>query len=391
MKTITSSLFLIFFFAGLCGGQEKILNSDGTHTLIESPWKFADIKSKASLRGLHVYSPQYIWASGTGGTIINTIDGGKTWNERVVKGAEELDFRDIHAIDDGTIVAITSGTPARIYRSTTSGASWQLCYESKDERVFLDSVSFLDSRRGIVMGDPIGDGLYLLATKNGGMSWNAFKQVPRVLPGEAGFAASGTNMTSVGSKRIYIGLGSHEKDKSSRTSRVIFSTDTARTWKKAEVPIARSQSAGIFSLCFADSKYGVAVGGDYEKPDETTSNFAVTRDGGRSWSTPTPREPPSGFRSCVAIWKKGQEVNMIAVGPNGTDRSPDMGNKWHRISNEGFHAIDFDNKGRIGWACGSDGRIAQWQGLVPAKLKASGSMAGNKSKSVLEGGSRVGR
>ena len=355
----------------LCPAQEKILNSDGTHTLIQSPWKFADVKSKASLRGLHVYSPQHIWASGTGGTIINTNDGGKTWNERVVEGAEELDFRDIHAIDDGTVVAITSGTPARIYRSTTSGTSWQMCYESKDERVFLDSVAFLDSRRGIVMGDPIGDGLYLLATKDGGKSWTSFKQVPRVLAGEAGFAASGTNMVSVGKKRIYIGLGSHTEGQTSPSSRVLFTNDTARTWKKANVPIARAPSAGIFSLCFADQKYGVAVGGDYQKPDDTASNYAVTRDGGRTWSTPTVREPPSGFRSCVSIWKRGQEVNMIAVGPNGSDRSPDMGSKWHRVSNEGFHAIDFAESGRIGWACGSDGRIAQWQGIIPAKLSST--------------------
>ena len=350
--------------------EEKLRIDENTVRVIESPWKFASVDTDASFRGLHVYSKRDVWASGSKGTIVNTNDGGETWRVMTVPGAEELDFRDIHAIDEGTVVAMTSGTPARIYRSTTAGSSWKLCYENKDEKVFLDALSFLDDRRGVVMGDPIGDGLFLLATRDGGNTWKPFKKVPRVKPGEAGFAASGTNMTTVGSKRVYIGLGSHLDGQVSQTSRVIFSVDSARSWKQTSLPIARGKSAGIFSICFADEKYGVAVGGDYEKPDDDSSNYATTRDGGRTWTTPSAKEPPSGFRSCVSLWRRyNREINMIAVGTNGTDRSTDLGNKWRRVSNEGFNAVDFGPDGRVGWAVGADGRIAKWQGVSNVAIK----------------------
>ena len=368
------AVFLGFFIALGCASlalsQEKLQIDSDTVAVVESPWELMNVDTKSNLRGLHVYSSDDIWASGTNGTIVNTFDGGKNWRVHKVPGAEELDFRDVHAIDDGTVVAITSGTPARVYRSTTGGSNWSLVFENTDERVFLNSVCFLDDRRGIVMGDPIKDGLYLLATRDAGKTWRPFKQVPRVLPGEAGFAASGTNMVSIDAKKVFIGLGSHLEEQASQTCRILFTFDSAKTWKKTNVPIARSPSAGIFSICFANEEDGVAVGGDYKRPDDSSSNFAITHDGGLSWSTPTLREPPTGFRSCVSVWLKyGREINMIAVGPNGTDRSTDLGQKWHRISNEGFHSVDFSPDGSSGWAVGADGRIGKWQGIVNAPVK----------------------
>jgi len=369
-----STAFLSCFITLICAqfalSQEKLRIDNDTVAVVESPWELMTVDTDSNLRGLHVYSSDDVWASGSNGTIVNTFDGGEKWHVHRVPGAEELDFRDIHAIDDGTVIAITSGTPARVYRSTSGGSNWSLAYESTDERVSFGSVCFLDDRRGIVMGDPVGDGLYLLATRDAGKTWRPFKQVPRVFPGEAGFAASGTNMISTEGKKVFIGLGSHLEGQASQTSRILFSLDSARSWKKTAVPIARSPSAGIFSICFANKKDGVAVGGDSNRADDSSSNYAVTHNGGLTWSTPALREPPSGFRSCVSVWLKyGREVNMIAVGPNGTDRSTDLGQKWHRISNEGFHAVDFAPDGRFGWAVGADGRIAKWQGIVNARVK----------------------
>jgi len=310
---IVLSYFITVSCASSLMSQEELRIDNQTVAVVESPWKLADVDTKSDFRGLHVYSADDVWVSGSNGTIANTFDGGENWHVHQVPGAEELDFRDIHAIDDGTIIAITSGTPARVYRSTSGGSNWSLCYENTDERVFLDSVAFLD--------------------------------------------ASGTNMISIDGKKVFIGLGSHLEGQASQTSRILFTVDSARTWKKTAVPIARSPSAGIFSICFANKKNGVAVGGDYKRPDDSSSNFSVTNDGGQTWSTPALREPPTGFRSCVSVWLKyGREINMIAVGPNGTDRSTDLGQKWHRISNEGFHSV-------------TKGRIAKWQGIVNARIE----------------------
>jgi hypothetical protein len=135
--------------------------------------------------------------------------------------------------------------------------------------------------------------------------------------------------------------------------------------------MVRSPSAGIFSICFANGNDGVVVGGDYKQPDDDSDNYAVTRDGGLTWTTPKPRQPPSGFRSCVATWRDGREVNFVAVGTNGTDLSTDLGTQWRRVSNEGFHAVEFTPDGKQGWACGSDGRVAKWLGVRQAKPSAA--------------------
>jgi len=364
------SLALCFVVTAIVAQEraiEKIRIDNETVAMTPSPWELINIDTKASLRGLHVYSENEIFASGTGGTMVSSIDGGTTWRVKVVEGAEELDFRDIHAIDEGTIVAITSGTPARIYRSTNGGLSWKMVYQHKDERVFLDSLSFWDDKRGVVMGDPITQRLFLLRTNDAGKSWKLSQRFPTTLPGEAGFAASGTNMIAKGQQKLMVALGSHEANQSNQTSRIVYTEDDFSSWKHSVVPIQRNPSSGIFSICFANEKDGVAIGGDYKNPDSNTSNYATTHDGGKSWSTPSPRHPPSGFRSCVAIWKNGSEIHFISVGTNGSDASSDLGNKWHRISNEGFHAIDFTENGRHGWAVGGDGRLARWLGIAKVR------------------------
>lgn len=344
--------------------QEKIKVDDETVNVVPSPWQLIPLETTASFRGLHVLNENEIYASGTGGTIISSVDGGKNWRVTVVPGAEELDFRDIQAVEEGVVIAMTSGTPARIYRSTNGGLGWKLVYEHKDPRVFLDALSFWDSNRGVIMGDPITERLFLLRTFDAGKTWSLSKKYPNTQSGEAGFAASGTNMITIGKQKLMVGLGSANEGEFQQTSRVVYSEDNFASWQFGTVPISRSQSSGIFSLCFANGKDGVAVGGDYKKENDSTSNYAVTRDGGKTWSAPSPRQPPSGYRSCVARWTKNREVYFVAAGPNGCDASTDLGNKWYRISNEGFNTIAFSKDSQQGWAVGANGRLAKWLGIA---------------------------
>lgn len=342
--------------------SERIRIDDKTARIVKSPWQMMEADTTASLRGLSLFSARNIWGGGTGGTVVNSFNGGETWRVLTIPGAEELDIRDAHAFDEATVVAMTAGTPARIYRTTNAGLSWKMVYENDDERVFFDAISFLDDRNGIVMSDPVDAELFLLKTIDGGLTWQRMTKTPRTFPGEGGFAASGTNMTTIGFRKVIIGLGSGVADQPPKRSRVVISEDLMKTWKSADVPLPRHQSAGIFSIVFANANDGVAVGGDYKEPESTAGNYAITRDGGATWTVPRKRKPPTGFRSCVSVWMNGKEVNFVAVGTNGTDLSTDLGESWTRISNTGFHAIQFTSDGQFGWAVGSDGRIAKWVG-----------------------------
>ena len=54
----------------------------------------------ASLRGLHVVNENVLWASGSGGTVLLSTDGGESWAVNQIAGAEKNDFRSIHAWDE---------------------------------------------------------------------------------------------------------------------------------------------------------------------------------------------------------------------------------------------------------------------------------------------------
>src|ERR1700758_3923363 len=72
-------------------------------------WAKVEVPTTASLRGLSVVNDRIVWASGSGGTVVRTIDGGETWKVLRVAGAGELDLRGIHALDENDAIAISSG------------------------------------------------------------------------------------------------------------------------------------------------------------------------------------------------------------------------------------------------------------------------------------------
>jgi photosystem II stability/assembly factor-like uncharacterized protein len=94
------------------------------------------------------------------------------------------------------------------------------------------------------------------------------------------------------------------------------------------VPIvSQSASCGVFSLAFAEKGNGVAVGGDYTKPDEAAGTAAYTADGGKTWLPA--QAPPHGYRSAV-VYDLATKT-WITVGPNGTDISTDDGKNWRAL------------------------------------------------------------
>ncbi|HCA58227.1 MAG TPA: glycosyl hydrolase, partial [Blastocatellia bacterium] len=106
-------------------------------------WVKQTVDTKASFRGLSVVSERVVWASGTGGTVIKTTDGGKVWSVMKVPGAEKLDFRDIEAFDANTayILSIGNGDASRIYKTTDGGKTWELQFTNKDEKAFYDAIA----------------------------------------------------------------------------------------------------------------------------------------------------------------------------------------------------------------------------------------------------------
>ena len=307
----------------------------------------------ARLRGVSAVDANVAWASGSGGTVLRTVDGGATWQKLMVT-PDNVDFRDIDAIDAKTayVLSIGNGPASRIYKTVDAGATWKLQFKNDEPKAFYDAMSFWDGEHGIVIGDSIDGQFCIITTDNGGQTWSSVpaKVLPPSLENEGAFAASGTNIAVIGKTHAWIGTGAGKR------ARVLRTTDRGRSWRISDTPLLAGQSAGIFSVAFRDTKHGVIVGGDYTKETEAMANVAVTDNGGISWSLASGL---SGFRSMVAYVPWTKRPNLIAIGPSGADVSSDDGRTWKPLEGSGFDTFSFAQSSRIGWAAGANGRIAK--------------------------------
>jgi photosystem II stability/assembly factor-like uncharacterized protein len=329
--------------------------------LLGPHWTIQDSGTTARLRGISAVTDRVAWASGSGSTVLRTTDGGATWQKLPIT-TDQLDFRDIDAIDSQTayVLSIGNGPLSRIYKTTDSGAHWTLQFKNDDPKAFYDAMSFWDANHGIVIGDSIDGHFCIMTTENGGGIWKRIPAtaLPPALENEGAFAASGTNIAIYGRTHAWIGTGAAHQ------GRVLRTTDRGRTWRVSSTPIAAGSSTGIFSIAFRSLKDGVVVGGDYTKEKEAVGNLAVTSDGGETW---TLVKGLSGYRSAVAyvpVTTKSRTLPMlVAVGPSGADYSLDDGRSWKQLEGHGFDTLSFvPGRNRLwplGWAAGAGGRIGQ--------------------------------
>ena len=314
-------------------------------------WTIQNSGVTARLRGVSAVSERVAWASGSGSTVLRTVDGGLTWQKLTVT-TDTLDFRDIDAVADQTayLLAAGNGPASRIYKTTDAGKTWTMQFKAEDPKVFLDAMSFWDADHGIVFGDSIAGQFYILTTKDGGRVWSRVPaaKLPPALENEGAFAASGTNIALFGKSHAWIGTGAATK------SRVLHTADGGETWQISDTPLTSGPSAGIFSIAFRDAKHGVIAGGDYRKEREAINNLAVTSDGGITW---TLVKGLTGFRSVVA-YVPGTKT-LIALGPSGGDYSTDDGRTWSSITGPGFDTLSFVHGRSIGWGAGAQGSIGR--------------------------------
>jgi photosystem II stability/assembly factor-like uncharacterized protein len=308
-------------------------------------WSLVDTAVTARLRGVSAPGANVVWASGAGGTIVRTTDGGRTWTRLTIPDTDKLDFRDIDAFDERTayVVSIGPGEASRIYKTTDGGATWKLQFQNGDPKAFYDAIAFRDARRGFAFSDSVDGQFVILRTENGGETWTRMSTaaLPPALSGEGAYAASGSIIAIV-DDNVWIGTSA---------SRVLHSKDNGRSWTVAPTPLPSSASAGIFSIAFRDAQNGIVVGGDYEKPSEAVGNAAITRDGGRTW---TAVKGLTGFRSAVGYAPRHSRT-IVAVGPSGTDVSRDDGQTWNVLAGPGFHAMAVPPKSATVWAVGEKG------------------------------------
>lgn len=347
---------------------------------VSGPWVMEQSGTTAGLRGIHAVSASVAWASGTGGTILRTLDGGETWQRCATPpGAEKLDFRGIWAWDAKTAIAMSSGPgdASRLYKTVDGCGTWKLLLKNPYKKGFWDGLVFngqdAANSSGWLLGDPVRHEFQLWHTEDGGRNWLLeHHRAPRAEPDAQGvFAASNSalilspNLLGIPSSPAFGAggtAGAFFYESSSLTICVDECSEAitpalARDWTQVRVPYSSATaSSGVFSLGFRDLEHGVTVGGDYTKPSDSDGTAAWSADGGKTWTAAA--KPPHGFRSAVA-WD-GDLKAWIAAGTNGSDVSYDDGKTWVALDDGNWNALS------LPWVVGPDGRIGK---LDAQKLK----------------------
>jgi photosystem II stability/assembly factor-like uncharacterized protein len=319
-----------------------------THTIQKS-------NTAENLRGVSAVSATVVWASGTHGTYLRTLDGGATWTAAQVPGAESLDFRDVEAFstDEAYLLAAGPGDQSRIYKTTNGGKTWDSQFTNHEPKGFYDCMAFWDLNNGIAVGDPVG-GKFELITTDDGVHWKPLSPItiPPAIDGEGAFAASGSCIAVRDDVNVWFATGGS-------AARVFRSSDRGKNWSAVTTPITHgTDSSGSFSIFFRDGEHGVLAGGDYKKPEQEGANLAFTEDGGATWKL-APIQPQP-FLSAVGYMDVSSGADLLAVGSAHAVFSDDSAqSKWKVYLDTNLNAIGFAAP-KDSWAVGPSGMIMHW-------------------------------
>jgi hypothetical protein len=339
-----------------------------TVTSAQAQWSMQQSHTTAGLRGIHNVGGGVVWASGTQGTVLHTIDDGKTWQTCAVpRRGGKLDFRGIQAFDANTAIVMSSGSGglSRLYKTADACRTWRLVLTNPDKEGFWDALQFSSLAFGVLIGDQVRGHFPAFFSTDAGETWKQFDPAVFAVAdkSQSFFAASNTSLlVDAARDQLYMVTGGG--------TTTLFAIDgyftTMPKFSHTRLNLASGVTAGGFSLASrmdGSKLILMAVGGDFKAPERRTGTAAFFAGG--KWQAPDTL--PNGYRSAVAFYAPAKA--WITVGPNGTDISIDDGRNWRALHPTAVEGPDADknwNALSLPFAAGSSGRIGK---LDPDGLK----------------------
>jgi photosystem II stability/assembly factor-like uncharacterized protein len=306
-----------------------------------------------------------VWAAGTGGTFVVTTNGGATWKSGVVPGAAKLQFRDVQGVSDRVAYLMSIGSNTgdfRIYKTEDGGAHWKIQFKNTTVNAFYDCFAFWTPNRGVTHSDSV-NGVFPDIRTTDGTTWHSIKRnMPPALKGEASFSSSGTCITTLGFQDAWITTGG------SKIARILATRDGGDSWDAFDTPLVSNAAAGGFSVAFRDPWHGIVGGGDLTT--NSGAQAATSDNGGQTWRL-TKKPPIPGAIFCLAYvrgrerrddWNHDRRVVITTeTQPNFTSGAaawtPDEGQTWFKLPQvSGYWAVGFANPD-AGWFVGNKGKI----------------------------------
>lgn len=237
-----------------------------TNTFAQGKWVMLESPTKLRLNQLFCTDSLTCWAAGDSGVVINTTNGGTTWETQNLDVTEAIQSIFFLNNNLGWAISIKFSNPygTYIHKTTNGGTLWEKEY-FPIENIFLHTVYFLDSLNGWVGGSPTA----FFGTTDGGMVW----KTPR-------FDSSLYSFFPVTSFNFYSPQFGFATGGGHDIVGVIWRTkDYGISW--LAVPLGPEP---LQEIHFIDSLKIVGVGGDYE----FGTGIARSEDGGENWTYTEP-------------------------------------------------------------------------------------------------------
>ena len=291
-------------------------------------WVKQDSGTLAWLHSVYFVDANTGWIAGSNGTLLSTMDGGRTWTKEKTKTGDT--FRDVYFADkqsgwvlcERSIYRSGGAPPSYLMKTSNGGKDWQVIdFAEGKERM----IRFFFSRNGT--GFAIGEGGLILRMQNEKKTWKRLPLPVRFLILDGTFIDELNGVLVGGGGTIL-----NTEDGGSAWNEPKFAADPVRTKLNA--------------IDFVDRKTGWAVGCD--------GKIYATNDAGKAWREQNSSVIVDLFDIAFVDARVG-----FAVGDNGTIlRTLDAGASWQIDATGSKHRLErVSFAGRRVFAVGFGGTI----------------------------------
>jgi photosystem II stability/assembly factor-like uncharacterized protein len=313
-------------------------------TVSAANWTRQRSGTMAWLHAVHFIDRNHGWVAGSGGTLLETTDGGSNWKK--VSTFTKDTLRDVYFADDHTgwlvaerdVFKLKTNDEARSYLMATEdgGLTWRQVYlEGFDTNARLVRAVFTDSLNGWVFGET---GV-VFVTRDGGAHWTRQPLPTKHLLLGGAFVDY--------TRGWLVGAG----------ATILQTKDGGTTWQSGFV---REGSGVRFTAAsFAGDRLGWAVG--------SAGRVFTTSDGGRMWFAQRSNVDSDlfdvKFISAAEGWAAGSAGTLLHTVDGGVRWFVEPSNVSHTL--ERLCIIDQTH----GWAVGFGGTILSFGNASPPRLK----------------------
>lgn len=291
-------------------------------------WIKQESNSLAWFHDVYFLNENKGWIAGSGGTLLATIDGGKTWkkqNDLTEDTIREVFFtgeKDGWLLCERNIYSLGAAAPSYLLKTSDGGASWEHIEFKDAKRERIAGIFF--SKTGA--GAAIGEGGAYFALQDDRKIWKKMSMPIRYLMLDGIFTDDAHG--------AMVGAG----------GTILFTEDAGFSWNKSNVP--SNSTTKLNSVFFVNQKTGWTVGAQ--------GKIYQTFNGGKVWrgqNSNTEKELTDVFFVDTAEgWAVGDEGLIL--------HTTTAGNIWTMFAAPAKHRLEkIFFAGKKGWAVGFGGTI----------------------------------